>query len=118
MIIQSLLLHIIAGIGGLWLAIQFVPNVVFTGSNQLLLIIGLVLGILNTTLKPLLNLITLPIRILTLGLSSFLINLLLVWALQLVFPEIEFEGFLPLLWTTLIIWGITVPLSIMSKGRA
>ncbi len=115
--IQTLLLHILAGIVGLWIAIRFVPGVEFTGSTQLLLIAGLILGILNAIIKPVLNLITLPIRILTLGLSGFLINLLLTFALDLLFPEIEFIGFFPLLWTTLIIWLITIPLSLLSKGR-
>ena len=115
--IQTLLLHILAGIGGLWIAIRFIPNVEFTGSPQLLLIAGLVLGILNATIKPLLNLITLPIRILTLGLSTLFINLLLVWALDLLFPELELIGFLPLLQTTLIVWFVTIPLSLLSRGK-
>ena len=115
--IQRLLLHILAGIAGLWLALRFVPGTEFTGSNQLLLIAGLVLGILNATIKPILNLVTLPIRILTLGLSSLVINLLLVWVLDLLFPELAYIGFLPLLWTTLIVWLITIPLSLLSKGK-
>lgn len=115
--IQTLLLHIVAGIAGLWIAIRFVPQVEFTGSTTLLLIAGLVLGILNATIKPILNLITLPIRILTLGLSGFVINLLLVWSLDLLFPEIEFIGILPLLITTLIIWFITIPLSLLARGK-
>lgn len=114
---QRILLHILAGIAGLWLALRFVPGAEFTGSNLLLLIAGLVLGILNATIKPLLNIVTLPIRILTLGLSSLVINLLLVWMLDLLFPELEFIGFLPLFWTTLIIWLITILLSLLSRGK-
>ena len=115
--IQTLLLHILAGIAGLWIALQFVPEAEFTGSNQLLLIAGLVLGILNATINPLLNIVTLPIRILTLGLSSLVINLLLVWALDLLFPELELIGLIPLLWTTLIVWLITIPLSLFARGK-
>ena len=115
--IQGLLLHIVAATGGLWLAIRLIPKVEFTGSIQLLLIAGLVLGIMNAILKPILNLVTFPIRILTLGLSSLLINLIFVWMLQLVFPELEFVGFLSLLWTTFIIWGLTIPLSLLARGK-
>jgi putative membrane protein len=115
--IQTLLLHILAGIAGLWLALQFVPHVVFTGSPQQLLIAGLILGILNATLKPLLNLITLPIRILTLGLSSLVINLLMVWALDLLFEEVQFIGLMPLFLTTIIIFLVTIPLSLLSRGK-
>lgn len=115
--IQRLLLHILAGIAGLWIALRFVSGAEFTGSNQLLLIAGLILGILNATIKPLLNIVTLPIRVLSLGLSSLVINLLLVWVLDLLFPELEFIGFLPLVWTTLIVWLITIPLSFLSRGK-
>lgn len=116
--IQSLLLHILAGIAGLWIALQFISGAEFTGSNQQLLIVGLVLGILNAILKPVLNIITFPIRILTLGLSSLVINLLLVWMLDIFFPELTFIGFLPLIQTTLIVWLITIPLSLISRGKA
>lgn len=115
--IQSLLLHILAGIAGLWIAMQFVSGVEFTGSPQQLLIAGLILGILNAILKPLLNILTFPIRILTLGLSGLVINLLLIWGLDLILEELEFIGFLPLLWTTLIIWLTTIPLSLLSRGK-
>lgn len=114
--IQALLLHILAAVAGLWLAIRFIEGVEFTGSPTLLLIAGAVLGILNATLKPLLNLLTFPVRILTLGLSSFLIGLLLVWATTLFFPELVFSGFVPLFFTTLIVWAAAIPLSLLSKG--
>jgi putative membrane protein len=115
--IQALLLHILAGIAGLWIALQLISGVEFSGSNQLLLITGLILGILNAVIKPLLNILTLPIRILSLGISSLFINLLLVWALDVLFVELEFIGFLPLLWTTFIVWLVTIPLSLFARGK-
>jgi putative membrane protein len=42
------------------------------------LVVAVVLGLLNTLLKPLLVLLTLPINILSLGLFTFIINALLV----------------------------------------
>ena len=114
--IQALLLHILAGIAGLWISVRFVEGVEFSGSPILLLISGLVLGILNAIVKPLLNLVTLPIRILTLGLSGLVINLLLVWTLDLLFPELQFTG-IALLWTTFIVWATTIPLSLLSRGK-
>ena len=115
--IQGFLLRILAGIAGLWIAIRFVDGVEFTGSPQLLLLVGFILGILNATIKPILDLVTLPLRILSLGLSGLLINLLLAWVLDLLFPELEFIGLLPLFWTTLIVWATTIPLSLLSRGR-
>lgn len=113
--VQRVLLHVLAGIGGLWIAIQFIEGVGFQGSIVTLLIIGTILGILNAVVKPILNLITLPIRILTLGLSSLVINLLLLFGVDLYFEELSIEGIVPLLFTTLVIWGLTIPLSLFLK---
>ena len=114
--LQSLFLQIVAGIGGLALAIRVLPEVEFTGDIQLLLIAGTVLGIINAIIKPILNVLTLPIRIITLGLSSFVINILIVLAVDIYFVELDIMGLLPLFWTTLIIWGISMVLNLFGKG--
>ena len=44
------------------------------------LIAALVLGLLNTLVRPLLVLLTLPVTVLTLGLFLFVINALMFWA--------------------------------------
>lgn len=46
---------------------------------QALLVATIVLGILNSIVKPILQLISLPVTILTLGLFSIIINGLMVW---------------------------------------
>lgn len=114
--LQSLFLQIVAGIGGLALAIRIIPEVAFTGDIQLLLIIGTVLGIINAIIKPILNVLTFPIRILTLGLSSLVLNILIVLAVDIYFTQLDIVGLLPLLWTTLIIWGIGMVLNLFGKG--
>ncbi|MEK7470695.1 MAG: phage holin family protein [Patescibacteria group bacterium] len=40
---------------------------------------AVVIGIVNTFIKPILQLIALPISLLTFGIASFLINVLLLW---------------------------------------
>jgi len=91
------------------LASRFVPGVEFRGDYKMLLLIGGALGIINFFLKPILKAISLPIRILTLGLFTLLINMALVWIIEIFFPEnLEIVGFLPLFWTTLIIWALNL----------
>ena len=103
---------------GLWLAITFVPRVEFKGSWQLLFLAGAILGALNFFIRPLLNkaalpfkIITLPLKIVTFGFSGFLINMLMVWIVDIFFPELIIPGLWSLFWTTLIIWGISYILS-------
>ncbi|MCD6550249.1 phage holin family protein [bacterium] len=105
---RKLILQIIAGTVGIWLAKEFIEGVIFTGSLQDLLIIGVALGLINFFIKPILDLITLPLRILTLGLFGFLINTGIVWTIDILFKELNIVGLFPLLWTTLIVWIISI----------
>ena len=100
----KLIFHIFAGILGLWLAIKFVPGVRFEGEFKYLLLAGCVLGLINFFIKPVLRAITLPLRMLTLGLFSWIINMAIIWIVDVVFPELIINGLIPLFWTTLILW--------------
>lgn len=120
---NKLILQIIAGILGIFLATQFVPGVgleIIPGQSeffgigltekwQILCLVGLILGLINFFIKPILKAITLPLRILTFGLISLVINMLLVWIVaDILFPgEIEISGLVPLFWTTIIIWALS-----------
>lgn len=115
--IVNLLLQVVAGIGGLWIAVRYIPLVELEGAMLTLVYAGILLGIINAVIKPILNIITLPLRILTLGLFGLVINILMVWAVDIVFAELIITGLMPLLWTTLVVWGLSVVLSITSKGR-
>ncbi len=108
-------MQIAGAFAGLWLAARFLENVSFTGSLLVLLQAALVLGVANAFLKPILNLLTLPVRILTLGLSSLLINIAFVWLLDIMFPELVITGLLALLETTLIVWALSTILSVTKR---
>ena len=104
-----LFFHILAGTLGLFLAARFVPGVEFFGAVQMLLIIGSILGLINLFIKPILKAITLPLRLLTFGLFTLVINMGLVWSVEILFPEeLEITGLVPLFWTTIIIWGLNL----------
>jgi putative membrane protein len=127
---RRLLSQIIAGALGLWLAVMFVPGVIirtFSGSNffgfslsyqwEIILVLGVVLGLLNFFLKPLLKTLSLPIEILTLGLFTIIINAFLLWLLDMMFDELRIPLFLPLLYTALIIWGLNVVVGIFVRNK-
>ena len=61
------------------------------------LIAALVLGLINTLLRPLLILLTLPVTVLTLGLFILVINGLLFWLAGSVLRGFEVGGF----WTAM-----------------
>lgn len=57
------------------------------------IVAAVVIGIVNTLIKPILQLIALPVSILTFGISAFLINVFLLWGTAKVVPGFEIEGF-------------------------
>lgn len=73
---------------------------------QILVLTGSALGIANIFIKPFLKTIALPLRLITFGLFSFIINIAIIWLIDLVFPELEIQGLIPLLWTTAIVLGV------------
>ena len=66
----------------------------FTGA----LIAAAVLGVLNTIIRPLLVLLTLPVTLVTLGLFMFVINALMFWAAASLVSGLSVNGF----WAALI----------------
>ena len=57
------------------------------------MIAALVLGLLNTVVRPILVLLTLPVTLLTLGLFLFVINALMFWAAAGVLEGFNVRGF-------------------------
>jgi putative membrane protein len=73
------LLRLLVNAAALWVAIQIVPEIDFQGHWLSLLVVALVFGVLNASVRPMLKLLTLPLLILTLGLFTFVINALMLW---------------------------------------
>lgn len=63
----------------LWVAVRLVDGVSFTGDWWLLLVVALVFGVLNVSVKPVLMLLTLPFFLITLGLFTFVLNAFMLW---------------------------------------
>lgn len=110
---RKFIIQLIAGVLTLWLATIIVPEVEFTGNVWLMILAGLVLALLNFIIRPIIELITLPIKIITLGLFSLVIGTLMVWIIDIIFPQLIIPGFLPLFWTALINWGVLVILALV-----
>jgi len=119
---RNLFWQILVSILAIFLAVKFVPGVTlhvipgksiyfgikFTQDWQILIFVGIVLGLINFFIKPILNLITLPLRILTLGFFSLIINTVIIFFLDVFFPELEISGISALFFTSLIIWVLNL----------
>lgn len=85
-----------------FLAATVVPGITYSSWTDLL-IAGLVLGILNTFLKPLLTLLSLPFIILTLGLFLVIVNALTLSLTGWLVGGFDVNGFWAAIFGSLII---------------
>jgi putative membrane protein len=71
---------------------------------------ALLFGILNTILKPLLRLLTLPLAFITLGLIWFGVAMAMLWLTSISIKGFDIDGLGTLFWATVIVWVVNVVL--------
>ena len=76
---NKLLLRWLINAIALWVAVTFVPGIHAEGGWLAFLALAVVFGLVNALVRPLINFLTCPLIILTLGLGTLLINTLLFW---------------------------------------
>ncbi|MFZ0498636.1 MAG: phage holin family protein [Steroidobacteraceae bacterium] len=89
---------------GLWIATRWVPGIRIDSAATLVLA-GLLLGIVNAIVRPILIILTLPITILSLGLFLLVVNTAMVALVALILPGFRiYGGFWSAFATALIVW--------------
>jgi putative membrane protein len=116
------LVRLLINAAALWVAIQLVDGIEHRGTWWSLLVVALVFGILNASIRPLLKLLSLPVIILTLGLFIFVINALMLlltgWVSGLFNLGFYVEGFWDAFFGGLIISIVSLLLSMfMGVGK-
>lgn len=113
---RSLFSRIAAGCLGLMVAAALVPGFQvqgdFTKALRVLIVAGVVLGLINFFIRPLLTLITLPFQIITFGLFGIVVSSVIVWLIDVIFsPEIDIVGLKAILLSGLCVWlvGFLLP---------
>jgi len=104
---MRLISRILANAAAILIAAKLVSGFVFTGTLVELLIAGVVLGIINALVKPVVELISLPVIFLTLGLFHIIINIAMLLLAARFIPQLSIEG----LWAA--IWGVVI-ISVMN----
>jgi putative membrane protein len=116
---MRLILRLLINAFALWCAATFINGIHYAGSWQGLLGLALVFGFVNTFIRPVLRLLSLPITILTLGLFTLVINacMLLLTAWLAVRFDIAFtvRGFHSALLGALLISVISMVLGFLFK---
>lgn len=71
---------------------------------------ALLFGILNTILKPILRLLTLPLAFITLGLIWFGVAMVMLWLTSLFVSGFDIHDFRSLVEATIVVWVVNVVL--------
>ncbi len=99
---MKLLLHWVILTIAVLAASHFIPGI-FVASFLTALIVAAVLGFINTIIKPVIKILTLPINILTLGLFSLVINALFFFLVSKVVTGFTVSTFMAAFWGSLIV---------------
>lgn len=75
-----------------YIAAYILPGVSVPGIFPTI-VTAMFIGIVNTFLRPVLLILTLPVNILTLGLFTFVINALLILLVSVIVPDFKVDSF-------------------------
>ncbi len=75
----------------------------YIGSLKSLLILTVILGLLNSTVKPILKLLSFPITFLSLGLFSLVINGLVLKLSFMMVSNVSLYGFFSAIWASILL---------------
>ena len=102
--LRFLLRALVAALG-FWVASKILSGVHVRGIESLIAA-GLVLGVVNALVRPVLVVLTLPLTVVTLGLFLLVINGITVWLVTLFIHGVRIDGPLAAILTALIV-GLT-----------
>jgi putative membrane protein len=92
---------------GLWVATVWVPGVGIDSPSTLILA-GLLLGMVNSIVRPIAIVLTLPISIATLGLFLLVINAGMVGLVAWMLPGMHVAGFWSAFWTAVVVSLVSI----------
>jgi len=105
----------------LYVAVLIVPGINFGGNWLDILWLGLIIGLLNALVRPLLKFLTCPLIILTLGLFTIVVNTLILMLTSSIGQAFNLgltvDGFWPALLGSLVISIVSVIMSIILHGE-
>lgn len=102
---MNLIVRLAINVFALWVVAYLVPGFILSDLRATL-VAAVVIGVVNTFIKPIVQLIALPLSVVTFGITAFLINVLLLWATSKFVPGFEIASF-----TTAIIASIVLSLT-------
>lgn len=111
---MKLIGYLIVNTAALMITAYLVPG--FSVDNfQAAIVAAIVIGVINTFLKPILSILTLPISIMSLGIFSIVLNVLLLMLAANLTPGFSVSGFMAALIGSLVLTLVGGFLNMLAK---
>lgn len=107
---MSILINLLVSGLAVFVTAYILPGVMIDGFLTAL-IVAVVMGVVNMFIKPIIQIISLPITVVTLGLFSFIINVLLIMFVDFLVTGFTIDGFLWALVFGVVLWMVQVVLN-------
>jgi len=114
---MSIIIRILANSLAILVAARFIPGFIFEGTWLNLLFAGAIIGLFNSIVRPIVQIIALPIIFLTLGLFYIIINVAILLLAVSFIPTLHVAGFWPAFWGVIIISLINNLISSLTKDK-
>ncbi|MCL2455510.1 MAG: phage holin family protein [Micrococcales bacterium] len=124
---MSLVVRIISNGIAIWVATLILPGFTVVGATSTLervgvyLLVGLIFGIVNAVVKPIVKVLSFPVYILTLGLFTLIVNALMLmltaWITSATSWGLQIDNFGTAVLGGLIVSVVSFALSAMTKRR-
>lgn len=82
------------------------------------LLAAIVLGVVNTFIKPVLSFLTAPLSVVTLGLFAFVVNAVVLFIVAAVVPGVKINGWVPAILGAIVLSVVATVLSSLLKDVA
>lgn len=99
---SGFVIRLTVNILALWVAASVVPGMEINRLGTFILA-GILLGVVNALIRPILLLLTLPFTILTLGLFVLIINAAMLWLVSAFLDGFTLTGFPAAFWGALVV---------------
>jgi putative membrane protein len=111
---MKILIRLAISAVALWAAAYLIPGIKFSDDSYLtILIIAVVFGLVNAFIKPIVRLLSLPVRILTLGLFGLIINTAMLALTALILEQLTIDGFVAAFLGALVISVVSIVLGFL-----
>ena len=98
------IVNVLALLAASWI----VDGVDFNSDIGTLILAGLVFGVVNTLVKPIVKLLALPVIVLTLGLVLFVIDMFMLYLTSWIVSDFNIASFRDAVFATVIVWAVNV----------